>query len=276
MVSPADLDGARLAYRTAGDDGPWITLVHGGLVATHSWRFQLPHEGGPGLTQTGRVLCFDQRGYGDSSSPDGGYDIASFARDLEQLWDALGVERTVVVGFSLGGFVALEAAVARPERVSALVLESCGEVRPATRQLFSDRAGAMEAGRFSDEVALHVRRAFSDGYAEAHEDEMAVYTDLARKADPAALAETFRSIAAWEPPLRAAALDCPIVVVNGDLDPGFGPEAGLALTGRLPGARQVVLPGAGHTAHFEDPAAFNQVVADVVAEITDPSPQEHA
>jgi pimeloyl-ACP methyl ester carboxylesterase len=267
-MTAIELDGVRLAYQQAGSAEPWITLVHGGLVATYSWRFQLPHDDEPGLTSAGRVLCFDQRGYGASSSPPGGYDIAGFAGDLERLWDALGVQQTFVVGFSMGGFVALEAAVRAPERIAGLVLESCGEVSAATRQLFSDRADAMDAGRFGDEVALHVRRAFSAGFADANAGDLEVYTDLARKADPRALATTFRSIAAWDLPPESSSLTCPVLMVNGEQDPGFGPDAGRALQQRLPRATQIVLPGAGHTAHYEQPAAFNRAVADFVATTT--------
>jgi pimeloyl-ACP methyl ester carboxylesterase len=260
-----DVGGVELAHRTDGAEGPWITLVHGGLVASYSWRFQLPGDAGPGLVEAGRVLCYDQRGYGESSRPDGGHDIAGFAGDLLRLWDELGIERTIVVGFSLGGFVALQAAVRAPHRVAGLVLESCGVVSTAAQQLFSDRADAMDAGRFDDEVALHVRRAFSAGFAEANEDDLAHYTDLARRAEPAALAETFRSIAAWTLPDEAASLTCPKLMINGAEDPGFGPAAGAALAAQLSDTRHVVIPGAGHTAHYERAAVFNQAVAELVA-----------
>jgi alkylhydroperoxidase family enzyme len=67
-------------------------------------------------------------------------------------------------------------------------------------------------------------------------------TDVARRARPSALADTFRSLAAWEPPARAAALACRKLIVSGEEDPGFGPAAGRALAQRLARCEHLVIP----------------------------------
>jgi pimeloyl-ACP methyl ester carboxylesterase len=108
---------------------------------------------------------------------------------------------------------------------------------------------------------------------QAHPGEITTYAALAATADPRAVAQTFRGIAAWELPAEAAAAaPWPVLLVNGELDGLFTPDAARALARRLPsgvgsaGARTVVAPGAGHTLHLEQPDWFNGLVADFVQE----------
>src|SRR5919205_3140271 len=75
-----------------------------------------------GLRDRYRVTTFDNRGVGRSSTPDGPFRIADFAADTAALMDALGLERAHVVGSSMGGAIAQELALARPEKVRSLVL----------------------------------------------------------------------------------------------------------------------------------------------------------
>ena len=62
-----DTTGAQLAYECHDSVSPWISLVHGGLVGSPSWRSQLPTKTNPNLTRAGSILCHDQRGYGAST-----------------------------------------------------------------------------------------------------------------------------------------------------------------------------------------------------------------
>jgi pimeloyl-ACP methyl ester carboxylesterase len=262
-VEHVDLGDVRLAYERHGADGPWIALVHGGLVGRPTWRAQLPTRTKPNLLDAGRLLCYDQRGYGASAAP-GGHDVAALAGDLVRLLEALAIERTVLVCFSLGGFVALEAAVRAPERVLALALESCGEPTDALRRQLSERADALETGDSAREIELHVSRAFSARFVGAQPENVRHYAALARRADPRAVAGAFRSISAWRPSAAMAELPCPKLVINGADDPGFGPGAGRALRERLPGASQAVVSRAGHTVHLERAPGFNHLVTELV------------
>jgi pimeloyl-ACP methyl ester carboxylesterase len=267
-MSELTVEGATLAYRLHRHAGPWTTLVHGGLVASPSWDRQLPEgddEGPGGLP--GRLLTYDQRGYG--ATPYGGPDddLVTLAGDLVALWDRLGIERTVLIGFSMGALVALEAALAQPDRVRALVLVGAGELGDDARDVFRTRADAVQMDAFAGTIGDHARRAFSPAWVEAHPGEITTYAALAATADPRAVAQTFRGIAAWELPAEAAGARWPVLLVNGELDGLFTPDAARALARRLPGdARTVVAPGAGHTLHLEQPDWFNGLVADFVQE----------
>jgi pimeloyl-ACP methyl ester carboxylesterase len=272
-VSQLAVAGTTLAYRLHGTGSPKITLVHGGLVASPSWRFQLPDPGGglQGLAAAGQVIAHDQRGYGatpwgEGLSADAGF--APLADDLLALWDVLEVERTVVVGFSMGTMVALEAAARAPERVAGLVLVSGGALDDEGRAVFEARAAEIEGGDFEAQIGDHVRRAFSPAYVSDHPALIDEYAGAARTADPRAVAHTFRSIAAWQPP-DLEALSAPTLLLNGSLDRLFTPAAARVLAYAMPpglDARCEVVEGAGHTLHFEQPELFNARLERFVAE----------
>jgi 3-oxoadipate enol-lactonase len=262
-VDHVDLGDVRLACERHGDEGPWITLVHGGLVGRRSWRSQLPTASKPNLLRAGRLLCYDQRGYGAGTAP-GGHDIATLASDLVRLLEILGIERTVLVGFSLGGFVALEAAVRTPHRVLGIALESCGEPPEQARRHYSERAEALETGDPVREIDHLARRAFSQRFREAQPENVNEYAALARRAEARTVAASFRSIASWRLSPEMAELACPKLVVSGAEDPGFGPHVGRALSERLRRASHVVVSGAGHTVHLERAPGFNHLVTELV------------
>jgi 3-oxoadipate enol-lactonase len=263
-MSELALETTTLAYRLRGHTGPWTSLVHGGLVASPSWVKQAPDdEDAAGLG--GRVLVYDQRGYGATpyAPADERGTIATLAGDLIALWDRLGIERTTVVGFSMGSLVALEAALAQPERVGALVLVGCGLIADEARATFRERAAAVASASFASTIGDHARRAFSPAWVEAHEDEIATYAAAAATADPRAVADTFNAIADWTLPAGSEAIDFDVVLVNGERDGLFPPAAAQALAQRLPNARTVVFEGAGHTLHMEQPERFNALVEEM-------------
>jgi pimeloyl-ACP methyl ester carboxylesterase len=263
-MSELALEHTTLAYRLRGHDGPWTSLVHGGLVAAPSFRLQAPEDDdADGLG--GRVLVYDQRGYGATpyAPPEGQGTFATLAGDLIALWDRLDIERSAIVGFSMGSFVALEAALAQPGRVSGLVLVGSGLIADDARATFRERASAVTSDTFAATVGDHARRAFSPEWVEAHPAEIADYAAAAATADPRAVADTFNAIADWQPPAGLESIGFPVVLVNGERDGLFTPVAALALAERIPGARTVVFEGAGHTLHMEQPERFNALVAEV-------------
>lgn len=109
-------EDVELHYLVRGS-GPAVLLIHGLGSSAGDWAFQVP-----ALEPRHRVILPDLRGSGHSACPPGPYAIEQFARDLWALADTLGVRDLDVVGFSLGGAVALEMALQRPARVPRLVL----------------------------------------------------------------------------------------------------------------------------------------------------------
>ncbi len=120
--------GNSLHYRDWGGDGQAVVLVHGLASNCRIWDLVAPI-----LSEEFRVVALDQRGHGESFKPDTGYDFATVVSDLDGFTDALGIRHPVIVGHSWGGDVALEYAIAYPNKVRGLCFVDGGTIEIAGR-----------------------------------------------------------------------------------------------------------------------------------------------
>ncbi len=117
-----EVRGLRLHYRDwGGQSGTPMVLLHGLASQSHIYDLVAPL-----LAKEFRLVSLDQRGHGESSRPDTGYDMNNVAQDLQAFLDALGFERAIVVGHSWGGNVALQFGVQCADRAAALALVDGG------------------------------------------------------------------------------------------------------------------------------------------------------
>ncbi len=117
-MATIDRNGTTLVYDERGDGDPPVLLVHGMACDRHTMVGQLDH-----FARTRRTVAYDHRGHGASDKPlDADYGPAALADDAAALVEALGLDRPVVVGHSLGGTIALALAARHPDRVGALVM----------------------------------------------------------------------------------------------------------------------------------------------------------
>jgi pimeloyl-ACP methyl ester carboxylesterase len=105
--------GARLHCEKAGE-GACVILLHAGVADARMWRSTLAY-----LARTHMAVAYDRRGYGGTTTPDEAF---SHVDDLERIREVIGVERVSLVGCSQGGRVAVDYALAHPERLTSLVL----------------------------------------------------------------------------------------------------------------------------------------------------------
>src|SRR3954469_2627021 len=126
-----DRPGCRLYYEVEGT-GPFLVFAHG-LGGNHlSWWQQVPH-----FRERYTCVTFSHRGFAPSSAPPGGPDPADYAGDLAALIDHLGAPDVRIVAQSMGGWTALEYALAQPDRVRALVLASTAGTIARVPSLFA-------------------------------------------------------------------------------------------------------------------------------------------
>lgn len=234
-----------LYYQTVGE-GPPITFVHGFSGNHLTWWQQLPAFAGDY-----RCLAPDQRRFGLSEDT-GGTGVGAFADDLADLLDALGVERTALVGHSMGGWTVASFATQYPDRVAALVLSATpgGLLSPERHaDLVADAGDRPDADAMTPEATF-----LSEAIADLNRDAPAEWTDVRPTLDELPLDRD-----------RIVKADIPTLLVAGEGDEFMPPTAVDDLADRL-WADAATVEGAGHSIHFEKPTAFNRLVREFVDE----------
>jgi pimeloyl-ACP methyl ester carboxylesterase len=226
----------------SGEGGDLVVFVHGVLDRGRSFRFVADE-----LAGECRVAWYDRRGYGDSL--DAAAESVGVAVHSTDLLDVLDGRRAVVVGHSFGGVTVLGAALRDPELVRAVVLYETGM---AWAPGWDD--GHMRSMLWSeDPEGQGTRMMFGSRFDAMSPEERTRWLLEAR----AFIAEE-RSVRGGPPPFDLAALRVPLVYGCSDRA-RFGVVSSY-LTGAVPGAEVVELPGAGHNAHRSQPGPFADLV----------------
>jgi 3-oxoadipate enol-lactonase len=251
-----DTPAGKLSYETAGE-GDALVLIHDGLLPSAGW-----DEVWGFFTARWRTLRYDRRGYGDSEPARASYtDVV----DLAALLDAAGIGRATLVGSSAGGGLAVDFALAHPERVEALVL--IGAVVSGGSYSEHFRARGLTNGRpyrTSGDIAGTIERWVADPYFVAPESR-AAQESMRRllTAHPEPALGTLR----WsdDPPTAPARLreiQSPALILVGEHDiPDVHAHAGMLEAG-LVRAKRIVVAGAGHEVALEQPQAFEEAVLE--------------
>ncbi|HEX5998315.1 MAG TPA: alpha/beta hydrolase [Hyphomicrobiaceae bacterium] len=271
----AEAQGARIYYEETGAGGSPaapILFIHEFAGDYRSWRDQVRYFG-----RGRRCITWSARGYPMSDAPadEKLYGQDFFNRDAIAVLDAAGIDKAHVVGLSMGGYTALMLAARHPDRVVSCVAAAAGSgALKATREQFIAESRAQadafeKAGRIDAEayglsrtrVQLQVKdpiawRAFVENLAEhsAH-----------------AAAATLRTIQAGRASLydlesELSAIAAPVLLMLGDEDEPCL-DVNLWMKRLLPNARLAVLPGSGHAINLEEPALFNALVAQFLADV---------
>lgn len=249
---------AEIHYEPYGS-GPALLFAHGAGGNTMSWWQQVPH-----FAERYTVITIDHRGFGRSTCAPDSFHPSHFAGDALAVLDACRVERAAFVCQSMGGWTGLRTAVESPERVAALVL--CG----TPGGLVTDQVvkAAASIGSRIDAEEIRGNAALAPDYPARRPDMAFLYDRIAEHngaLDPALLARLFEKSARTEPDeLKGFAV--PTLVISGDRDLLFPPEALREVAAVIPGAELRELPGIGHSTYFEDPARFNELVEAFLAE----------
>jgi pimeloyl-ACP methyl ester carboxylesterase len=266
---------------TAVSPGPedrTLLVIHGGPDWDHTYLREPIAQ----LAGRYRLVLPDLRGCGRSSTglPDAQYTPDAVVGDLLALLDQLDVARAAVLGFSFGGLIAQRLLVAAPERVTRLVVAS-SSVPPVPDDAFTDwpqraECVAAEAAVWADSTLTGpaLTRAAAIAGAPAN-----VWRPEARPGYLARLAEVHFT-AEWLRPHRAGVMPSPwlrdgvtrlsatgrpVLLLQGAKDMTFPAVLAGQAAARIPHATAVVLPGAGHMAHVDDPHGWLRATASFLA-----------
>jgi pimeloyl-ACP methyl ester carboxylesterase len=243
--------------------GEPLLLVEGLGQSIWAWREQVPV-----FAERFRTITYDTRGTGRSVVPTEPYGIDDLAEDAA---DVLGGRTAHLVALSMGGYVALTLALARPELVRSLVLVGTGAGGPerVPREQWVRDAYAAAIGLPYEEYGRRtLPLTFSGGWAERNGNRFEEI--LAARGDFPTPEETLDAhinacYGYYARGCEVELIDVPALVVHGDEDLIVPVENGRVLASRLPNARYVELPGVGHNVPIEVPETFNGLVLEFLA-----------
>ena len=242
-------------------EGDVVLFLHGVGGGAESWRPQIAE-----FSRNYRAAAWNMPGYG-MSVLQGRMTFPALADALEALLDANRWERVHLVGHSMGGMVAQEFAVARQDRLLSLTLSATSPAfgRPDgdfQRKFVEARLAPLDAGKTMNDLAEElVERMMAPGADPQGRK-------LAFDCMAAVPAETYRAavecIVTFEQRANLPHIGVPTLVLAGETDTNAPAPMMARMADRIPGARYVCLPGLGHLANLENPAAFDAVLADFI------------
>ena len=237
-MSVVHLGGNDLFYVRSGGEGAVVTLIHGAGGNHLVWPAALRRL--PDAT----VYALDLPGHGRSQGA-GRERIEDYAADLLGFLDAVQVERTVLVGHSLGGAIAQELALAAPDRVTGLVLVSTG----ARLRVSAALLAGLERD-FEGAVRLITQWAWGP---EADPALVAQGLQVMMETGPQVLLRDFLACDRFDARGRVVEIAAPTMVLTGSEDRLTPPRLGQWLADHVPGARFSLVTGAGHMLMLERP-----------------------
>jgi pimeloyl-ACP methyl ester carboxylesterase len=258
-----DAGGVELYYESLGEGTPLVLQGH-----DHSpWLFfQAPY-----FSQQYRFLTFDRRGTGRSADPPGSWTIADFARDLRAFLDALGIERAIVGGSSLGGIITAQFAVDYPGRALALVI---GHTVPYLWDLAREWVDSLMDDARGGRTGIELQpRSYeweeaglpttNPAFAQSDIGRLmaSVGTGLGRNTE--AVLKMHEAIRAWDQQPRYQelnALQVPALVLVGANEPQKTIELAYEWHCQIPSSEFVILRDTFHAAPRENPLAWNRAV----------------
>jgi pimeloyl-ACP methyl ester carboxylesterase len=249
-MSRARINGIEIDYEVTGR-GRAVVLSHGYSATRRMWQGQ--HQA---LGDRYRLITWDMRGHGQTDSPDdpAAYSLDATVADLKALLDHLGVQRAVIGGLSLGGYVSLGFHVAHAAMVEALVIcdSGPGYRNPEARELWNERARARATELEARGLDALGGRSREMREAQSHHRSAQGLAHAAR----GMLAQKDARVIDALPSIRV-----PTLIVVGDRDEPFvAPSEYMAK--KIPGARLEVIRDAGHSSNLDQPAAFDRVLID--------------
>ncbi len=256
------VNGVNLAVDVRGR-GPAVLFIHGYPLDHSIWDYPLAHLEG------WMRIAPDLRGMGQSDAPDLGYSMATYAEDLLALLTAVGVDRVVLCGLSLGGYVAFEILRRAPERVRGLVLmDTRAEADTPEGRRARDAAAALARDGGAHAIAEAMLPKMLAGAAVA--DNPGLVDRVRRMMESTPVAGILGALGAMrDRPDSSAFLktlaDVPALVVVGEDDQLTPRERAQFMADALPDARLAVVPGAGHLTPMERPEAATALLADFLA-----------
>src|SRR5579859_3356864 len=259
---PYAQNGAVKVYYDSYGQGAPIVFLHPWTTNGGIWYYQaFP------FAKTNQVVVVDHRGHGRSDKPQSGYSIQEHASDVRAVLDAVGAQKAVLVGNSIGGMIAMQFALDNPDRVRGLLILSSGtglgenmpkEAAAAFKADFAGTFGALLEGA----VSAKSKRERPE-ILEVMKGHATVPTNFPKHVFDSSMADP-NGVFGWNIKNRLSSIRTPTLVIAGEEDNATNVAANKVLADNIPGAKLSVVKDVGHFHQLEKPQEFNATLKEFV------------
>ena len=258
---------ASTGYSRRGTGAP-LVLIHGVGMQAAFWQPQIE-----ALSTRFDVIAIDMLGHGASRLPPVDATLGDYASQLLELLDVLGVERAHLVGHSMGALVAIEFALAHPERTRSVVAMNAVFCRtPQQRDAIDARLAALASGSLDDSRDRTLSRWFGDPVPPAARHAASVTRAMLESVDATGYARTYRVFAHGDAVHRErlGALRPPALFLTGEDDPNSSPAMSRTMAALAPLGRAEVVPGERHMMSVTSPERINASLLAFLTSVVQP------
>ena len=236
-------------------EGIPIIFIHGFPFNKWSWENQIDV-----FKEHARVLAYDVRGFGNTNPGTVEYSIDRFGQDLFHFMDALQIEKAVVCGLSMGGYIALNAIEQQPERISAVILadtQCLADTEEAKVKRMNTIAAIQEKG-LQEYTQDSIQKLFSESSLANKKEEVLFIEHTIQHTRSETICQTLKALAGRRemcPFLELITI--PTLIMVGQNDQITTPEVAQKMHERIAGSILTVIDNAGHISNLENAGSFN-------------------
>lgn len=250
------VNGIKVGYLDAGPaSGLPVIFIHGFPFSKEMWEKQLS-----ALCESHRVIAYDVRGHGESERGAAQFSIAQFADDLFFFMDALKIEKAILVGLSMGGYIALHAIQQQPQRIAGLILcdTQCAADSDEGRKKRKKNIAFIQKNGLSIYAEESLKNLFAPVSFTDKKDEVIFIKNTILKTPAEIICLTLQALADRKETCSSLAqIKVPVCILVGKEDKITSPEVAHKMQILINGSSLHLIDGAGHLSNLENPEQFN-------------------
>lgn len=250
---------AQINYQTFGDANKPALIFSNSLGTKYSmWQPQIEH-----FQQDHYVICYDTRGHGASSVPQGPYSLEQLGQDVVNLLDHLDIAKAAFCGISMGGLTGQWLAIHKPERFSQVIVCNTA-AKIGQEQAWQDRAVLVREQGLAPIAATAASRWFTDPFIQSNAAVVAELSNDLGAGSPEGYANCCEALAKADVREQLSSIQIPVLIIAGQQDPVTTVADGQFMQQRIANSRLFEI-NASHISNIEQPEAFNQAVQTFLA-----------
>jgi 3-oxoadipate enol-lactonase len=237
-------------------NSPAIIFIHGFPLNKAMWNKQIGE-----LKKNYRVIAYDIRGHGNTEAGNDNFSIELFVNDLLSLMDTLNIDKTILCGFSMGGYIALNAIENYPERFNALLLcdTNCTDDMPETKEKRMKAIESIKEKGLEQYAEESLKKLFASISFSKHTEEIAFVKEMIMKTSKESLYKTLHALSERkETCTKLHQIKVPVLIIVGKEDEITPPDVALLMHGKIKGSIIHIIDHAGHLCNMENSGEFNK------------------